>query len=70
MLVMQVGPSISAAILATVTGAVPHSEFADLGAEDGSVNLFAQGGSEALVNDLPADISGMNGSLDPNAGSN
>ena len=67
---MRVGPSVSAAILATMAGAIPRSEYADLGAEDGSTNLFTPEGFEALVNSLPADISGMNGYLDPNTGSN
>ena len=67
---MHVGPSISAAILVTAFGAVPHAESASLGAEDGYVDLFNQEASEALVNDLPADFSGMNGYLDPKTGSN
>lgn len=67
---MHVGPSISAAILVTAIGAVPHAESASLGAEDGSVDLFTQEAAEALVNDLPADIFGMNGYLDPKTGSN
>lgn len=65
-----VGPSISAAILVTAFGAVPRSESAGLGAEDGSVDLFTPEASEALINDFPADISGMNGYLDPSTGSN
>lgn len=67
---MRVGPSIFAAILATVVDAVPRSESGDLGAEDGSVDLFTSEASEALVYDLPADIFGMNGYLDPSTGSN
>lgn len=67
---MHVGLSISAAILVIAIGEVPHAESAGLGAEDGYVDLFNQEASEALVNDLPADISGMNGYLDPKTGSN
>lgn len=66
MLVMRVGPSITAAILATVVDAVPRAESGDIGAVDGSLNLFTAEASEALVDDLQVDISGMNGYLDPN----
>ena len=57
---MRAVPSFSVAILTTVAGAVPRSEAGDLGAEDGSLDLFNSEASEALVYTLPADISGTN----------
>lgn len=64
---MRVGPSICAAILSTLVGAVPRSESGDLGAVDGSLDLFTPEASEALSNDLPSDTSGMAEYLDLNA---